>query len=128
MRDRAGEVGRGGLVAPSKTAPQVPLVLEGADRDVVHLPDDLGLGETVGQHPLAITDCLGVAEAGEQDLLGHLGEELVAARHRLEQRGQLEVLDQLLVAGRQAGREVEVLILIQEMDLHGAILPAAAHR
>jgi hypothetical protein len=77
MRDRAGEVGEGSLVAASIAALQAPPVLKGADGDVVHLPDDLGVGEA---------------------------------------------LDQLLVAGRQARREVEVLILVQEMDLHGATL------
>ena len=88
----------------------LPLVLQGADRDGVHLPDDLGLVEAVGQDPLAVADGLRIVEAGEQDLLGHVEEELVTGGHRPQQRGQLQVLDQVLVAGRQAGPEVEVLV------------------
>ena len=119
IADRAREVGRGGLVRAAVT-PQVPLVLQGADRDGVHLPDDLGLGEAVGQDPLAVADGLRVVQAGEQHLRGHLEEELVAGGHRLQQRVQLQVGDQVLVAGRQAGSPVEVPVPVQEVDLHRA--------
>jgi hypothetical protein len=47
MADRAGQVRRGILVGAA-VMPQLPLVLQGPDRDRVHLPDDLGLGQAVG--------------------------------------------------------------------------------
>ena len=122
MADRTGEVGRGVLVRAAVTSPPAPLVLQGADRDGVHLPDDLGLGEAVGQDPLAVADGLRVVEAGEQHLRGHLEQELVTGGHRLQQRGQLQVLDQVFVAGRQVGPEVEVPVLVEEMGLHDASL------
>ena len=101
----------------------MPLVLQGADRDGVHLPDDLGLGEAVGKDPLAVADGLRIVEAGEQHFRGHVEEELVTGGHRLQQRGQLQVLDQVLVAGRQVGLEVEVLGFVEEVGLHDATLP-----
>ena len=99
------------------------LVLQRAGRYGVHLPDDPGLGQAVGEDPLAVADGFRIMEAGEQHLLGHVEEELVTGGHRLQQRGQLQVLDQLLVAGRQVGAEVEVLGFVQEVGLHDATLP-----
>ena len=64
MADRAGQVGRRILVAAAVTSPQMPLVLQGADRDGVHLADDLGVGEAVGQDLLAVADGLRVMQAG----------------------------------------------------------------
>ena len=117
MSDRAREVGRGSLVRAA-VQPQVPLVLQGPDGDRVHLPDDLGLGEAVGQHPLAVADRFRIVQAGEQYLHGRLEEEFVTGGHRPQQRGQFQILDQVLMAGRQAGPDVEVLVLVQEVDLH----------
>jgi hypothetical protein len=96
----------------------VPLVLQGPDGDRVHLPDDLGLGQAVGQHPLAIADRFRIVQAGQQYLRGDLGEIFVARGHRPQQRGQFQILDQVLMAGRQAGPGVEVPVLVQEVDLH----------
>jgi hypothetical protein len=42
--DRAGQVGRGVLVGAAVACEQPPLVVQRADRDCVHLPDDVGLG------------------------------------------------------------------------------------
>ena len=101
-----------------RNPPQLPLVLQGPGRDGVHFPDDLGLGEAVGQDPLTVADGFRIVQAGEQHLSGHLEEELVTGGHRPQQRGQLQILDQVLVAGRQVGPVVEVPVLVEEVDLH----------
>ena len=100
----------------------MPLVLQGGGRDRVHLADDIGLGEAVGQDPLPVADGLRVVQAGEQHLRGHPVQELVTGGHRLQQRGQLQVLDQVLVAGGQVGPEVEVPVLEEQVGLHEATL------
>jgi len=100
----------------------LPFVLQGADSYGVHLPDDLGLGETVGQDPLAVADGFRVVQAGEQNFRRYLGQEFVTAGHRPEQRGQFQVPDHVLVAGRQVSSEVEVPGFVEEMDLHGTSL------
>ena len=82
----------------------------------------LGLGEAVGQDPLPVADGLRVVQAGEQHLRGYPVEKLVAGGHRLQQRGQLEVLDQVLVADGQVGPEVEIPVLEEEVGLHAVTL------
>ena len=119
MADRAGQVGGRVLVAAAVGAqPHAPPVSQGADRDRVDLADHLGVGEAVGQHLLPVADRFRVVQAGEQDLRGHLVQELVTGGHRLQQRAQFQVLDQVLVAGWQPGLPVEVPVRVEEVGLH----------
>jgi hypothetical protein len=80
------------------------------------------LCEAVGEDPLAVTDGPGIAQAGEQHLPGYVEEEFVTGGHRGQQRGQFQVLDQVLVVGRQGGAEVEVAGRVEEVDLHDGSL------
>ena len=107
--DRARQVGRRVLVGAAVTAPHRCRLSSRAPAATAYMSRmTCGVGEAVGQDLLPVADGFRVVQAGEQDLRGHLGQELVAGGHRLQQGGQLQVLDQVLVAGRQAGLEVEV--------------------
>ena len=66
IADRARQVGRRILVRAAVTSPQVPLILQGASRDGIHFPDDLGVGEAVGQDSLPVADGLRIIQAGQE--------------------------------------------------------------
>ena len=70
---------RGSGTAPQ--SPDLPFAGEGFDGERVQLPDERRVRETVGEHPLAVDDRIGIDEAGQQPALRHLIQELVAIRH-----------------------------------------------
>ncbi len=45
-------------------------------------------------------------------------QELVPARHRAQDRAQLQVLDQVAAAAWQVGGDVEILVGVQQVGLH----------
>jgi hypothetical protein len=90
-------------------------------RDPIQLPDDRRLLQAVGEHLLAIADCLGVQQARQHGPLGHLVQELVPARHGVNQRAELQVLDQRRLVGRSFPLQVEVLDGMHEQGLHRAM-------
>ena len=74
---------------PSPEGTDLPLVLECFDRELVELPDGLGLLEAVREHPLTICDRVGIGQAREDGALSHLEQELVPGRHRVPERPEL---------------------------------------
>ncbi|MGH9293180.1 MAG: hypothetical protein ACRD0B_01530 [Acidimicrobiales bacterium] len=84
-QDRAGE--------PSRQFPDSATFREGVHSDAVHAPDDRRLGDTVGEHGLAVEDLLRLGEADENHPFRHLVEEGVTGGHRGEQRSKLQVLN-----------------------------------
>jgi len=96
--DRAinGVVGR----RPVPEGTDLPLILQGIDRELVELPDGLGVLEAVREHLLAVHDRVGTGQAREDGPLGHLKQELVAGRHRVPERLELQVLGQHGVVSR----------------------------
>src|SRR5271156_3010319 len=79
----------------------LPLILECIDRELVELPDGLGLLEAVREHLLAVHDRAGIAQAGKDTPPGYLEQELVPGGHRVPERGELEILRQHVVASRR---------------------------
>ena len=79
----------------------LPLILQCLDRELVELPDGLGLLEAVREYPLAVHDRAGIVEARQDGPLGHLEQELVPGRHRVPQRLEFEVLRQHVVVSRR---------------------------
>jgi hypothetical protein len=81
-QDRVGIVG-----APHRA--RLALALKRLDRQLVHLSDDFGMREAVGEHSLAVENRVGIAQARQDRALGHREQELVAGRHRVPERPQL---------------------------------------
>ena len=76
------------------------------------LPHDRRLREAVREDALAIGDCVGVSEDGEDTPPSDLEQELVACCHRVEERGELQILRQRVVAcGRRSGCGVTVALV-----------------
>ncbi len=111
---------------PGDPHPEIrsPLRLQRLDGDLVELPHDGWLLEAVGKHLLAVDDRLGVGQAREDGLFGHVKQEPITARHGLQQGRKLQVLQQVRFVCRQRALQVEVLVLVHEEGLHPVTRPA----
>jgi len=109
----------GGVAKPEQLG--LPLALERLDRQLVQLPDDRGLFEAIAEDALAIENRFRVGKAREKAVGGELAQVLVAARHRIKERVELEVLAESPGVRRQRLLEVEVAVGVHEVDLHRAI-------
>lgn len=115
LADRTRQDGGGPLRGPE--TPYLALVLQGADGDVVHLPDDLRLGHAVGEDPLAVADLIGVGQAGQHHPRRDVVQELVPGRHGLQHGGQLQVLDQVVAVAGEIGGDIEVPVAVEQVGL-----------
>ncbi len=100
---------------------RLPLALEGLDGERVELTHDHRLPEAIAENRLAIEDFAGIGEAREEDLLGEVAEILVATRHRVKERLQLQILLQRLGVRRQGQLKIEVPIGVKQVRLHRTI-------
>jgi len=108
IQDRAG-------IAAEDAPVILLLALEGLHRKAVEVPDHGGVFQAVPEHVLAVEDRLRViVQGGQHGLPGHLQQEGVACRHGLEQRVQLQVLDEVLFVGRQSALQVEIAVPVHE--------------
>ena len=90
----------------------MPIGVNRLDGEVVQVTDRAGLRDAVGQHALPVGDLRRVGETGVESLSGDAEEELVASGQGVNQRGELEVGDQVGLVGRQRGVRVEVAVSV----------------
>jgi hypothetical protein len=81
-----------------------PLGLEGLERKCVHRPHGILVVQAVGEHALAIDDCVRLFEARQRGEARRLVDAVVTRGHGAPQRVELEVLVELLIRGRDGRR------------------------
>ncbi len=100
-------------------APDLLLLLQCLDRQVVQGTHGIGMLDGVVERLLPVEDDVAVVETCEQRLLGDGADDSVASRHRPQEDGEAKVLGQVGSLGRRRRAPVEVAVRVQEANLHG---------